>query len=451
MSHSEPRYHRALVWFRRDLRIADNPALTRALRESAEILPLFIFDTNILSALPHRDPRVRFLADAVGGLAASLKNAGAQLLILEGDPVEILPGLLRKHRIEALYHARAYSAYGTQRDDAVARICSEQGVDVHSMDDSLLVPPAAMGPRKVFTPFFRAWQQIDKTAPAPAPTRIPGMPVTAKPGAHLIDRHAQRTGLPWQADGWKQLLRTFDPCRYAETRNQPGIAGTSRMSPYLRFGLLSIRQLYRHVISTESPSCHAGTFISELAWRDFWYHIMHHFPETRTFEFQAKRRGLAWRYDAARFAAWQEGKTGYPIVDAGMRQLRQEGWMHGRVRMIVASFLTKDLLMDWRMGERHFADLLLDYDESVNIGNWQWSASVGADPKPLRIFSPILQSQRFDPECTYIKRHVPELRNESPARIHDPLKYRLAYCEPIVDHREMQRRARLMYLNAAGH
>lgn len=441
----EPRYHRALVWFRRDLRITDNTTLTKALQESVEILPIFIFDTTILSALPHKDPRVRFLADAVGGLAASLNNAGAHMLILEGNPTELLPGLLRKYRIEALYHARAYSAYGAQRDDAVARICSEQGVDVHSVDDSLLVPPAAMGPRKVFTPFYRAWQQIDKTAPGPAPKRIPGIPVTARTGTHLIDRYAIRTGLPWKADGWKQLLRTFDLCRYEDTRNQPGVEGTSHMSPYLRFGLLSIRQLYHHATSKESPSCHADVFVSELAWRDFWYHIMHHFPETRTLEFQEKRRGLAWRYEAAQFAAWQKGKTGYPIVDAGMRQLRQEGWMHGRVRMIVASFLTKDLLMDWRIGERHFADLLLDYDENVNIGNWQWAASVGADPKPLRIFSPILQSQRFDPECTYIKRYVPELANESPVRIHDPLKYRLAYYQPIVDHREMQRRARLMF------
>jgi len=446
----EPRYHRTLVWFRRDLRMADNTALTQALQESVKILPVFIFDSNILSALPHNDPRVRFLSDAVGGLAGAIKSIGAQLLILEGDPVELMPGLLRKYRIEALYHARAYSACGMQRDDAIARICSEQGVDVHSVDDSLLVPPTAMRPRKIFTPFFRAWQQISKSAPVPAPKCIPKIPVTGKTGMHLIDSYAKRTGLPWQADGWKQILRTFDLCRYEETHNQPGVEGTSRMSPYLRFGLLSIRQLYHHVISKETPSCHANAFISELAWRDFWYHVMHHFPETRTLEFQAKRRGLAWRTSAAHFSAWQEGKTGYPIVDAGMRQLRQEGWMHGRVRMIVASFLTKDLLVDWRAGEKHFADLLLDYDENVNIGNWQWAASVGADPKPLRIFSPILQSQRFDPDASYIKKYVPELNHETSDRIHDPLKYRLTYCKPIVDHREMQRRARLMYMNQIG-
>jgi len=446
----EPRYRRALIWFRRDLRIADNTALTQALQESTEILPVFIFDTNILSALPHNDPRVRFLADAVGGLARAVKNAGAPLLILEGNPVELMPGLLRKYRIEALYHARAHSVYGIWRDDAVARICSEQGVDVQSVDDSLLVPPTAMGPRKVFTPFYRAWQQIDKSAPVPAPKRIPGIGVAGRTGMHLIDHYAKWTGLLWQADEWKQLLRTFDLCRYEEMRNQPGVEGTSRISPYLRFGLLSIRQLYHHVINKESPSCHADAFISELAWRDFWYHIMHHFPETRTLEFQVKRRGLAWRYDAAQLAAWQEGKTGYPIVDAGMRQLRQEGWMHGRVRMIVASFLTKDLLIDWRAGEKHFAELLLDYDENVNIGNWQWAASVGADPKPLRIFSPILQSQRFDPDASYIKKYVPELNHETSDRIHDPLKYRLTYCEPIVDHREMQRRARMLYMDQAG-
>lgn len=439
-------FARSLVWFRRDLRAADNTALAQAIRESASVLPLFIFDRTIIDSLPHHDPRLVFLADAVRELHALLTNKGAELLVREGDPRELIPKLIRQYRIDALYHSRSHTKQGAARDTAINRICTEQNVIVHALDDTLLVPPEAMGPRKVFTPFYRAWKQIGKSSVSGEPKRIAAIHGVGKTAMPLINRHAHISGLSWRADGWKQLLRQLDLCRYEETRNQPGVEGTSRMSPYLRFGLLSIRQLYHHVTSKGSPSCYTDAFISELAWRDFWYHVMHHFPETRMLEFQPKRRGLAWRSDAAQFAAWQEGRTGYPIVDAGMRQLQQEGWMHGRVRMIVASFLTKDLLMDWRLGEQHFANLLLDYDENVNIGNWQWAASVGADPKPLRIFSPILQSQRFDPEAIYIKRFVPELKDELPEHIHNPLVYRLPYYAPIVDHREMSRRARLMYM-----
>ncbi len=228
-------------------------------------------------------------------------------------------------------------------------------------------------------------------------------------------------------------VKEFEFCNYKDTRNFPYIDGSSKMSPYIRFGIISIRQLYNYVVSLGCPD---NTYISELAWREFWYHIIHHFPECREIEFQKKRRGLKWENNEEHLEAWKEGRTGYPIVDAGMRQLKEEGWMHGRVRMIVASFLTKDLLIDWRYGDRHFYDYLVDYDENVDIGNWQWSASVGADPKPLRIFNPILQSQRFDPECVYIKKYIPELKCEEIAKIHDPIKHKLNYYEPIVDHYE---------------
>jgi len=191
--------------------------------------------------------------------------------------------------------------------------------------------------------------------------------------------------------------------------------------------------------------CHSDTFISELAWREFWYHIMHYFPQTRELEFQEKRRNLKWINNEEWYEAWKEGKTGYPIVDAGMRQLKEEGWIHNRVRMIVASFLTKDLLVDWRLGDKHFFLCLMDYDENLDIGNWQWAASVGADPKQLRIFNPILQSERFDPDCKYIKKYIPELKNIPPEKIHNPLKCELPYYNPIVNHYEMSRLAKEIY------
>ncbi len=441
---SERSYKRALVWFRRDLRVEDNTALFHAAREAREVVPLFILDETILRSLPKQDSRLRFLAETLQRLDYELQSQGASLVVLHGNPREIIPKLLRRQTIEALYVARPHSAATMQMDAEIARFCGEHAVAMHTFEDTLLVSPEAILPKKVFTPFYKHWSSAEKQAPLPGIPKRPGAKVRNEPLRAILDRYHPDANL-WAPDGWKRRLKLFDVCRYLDTRNLPAIDGTSRLSPYLRFGLISIRQLYARMCREATPSCVAETFISELAWREFWHHIMHHFPETRTLEFQEKRRGLPWRYDDKLFDAWREGRTGYPIVDAGMRQLRQEGWMHGRARMIVASFLTKDMLMDWRLGEKHFADYLYDYDENVNIGNWQWSASVGADPRPLRIFSPILQSQRFDPDAIYIKRYVPELKTEAPARIHDPLKYKLSYHEPVVDHREMSRRARLFY------
>lgn len=437
-------YRRALVWFRRDLRISDSMPLFHAARDAGELLPLFIFDETILRALPDGDPRIGFLAEAIQALAHGMNSLGASLAVFAGNPREVIPKLLIRHGIEALYLARSHSASAMKLDAEISRFCSEHAIAVHAFEDTLLVAPEAIAPKKVFTPFFRHWAAADKQPPLPRIRKIRGMNIRSESLQTILERY-RPSAHSWPADGWTRNLKQFDVCTYPETRNFPALDGTSRLSPYLRFGLISIRQLHDRILRQATPSCSVDTFIGELAWREFWCHIMHHFPDTRTLEFQEKRRGFRWRYDAALFAAWREGRTGYPIVDAGMRQLRQEGWMHGRVRMIVASFLTKDLLMDWRLGEKHFADLLYDYDENVNIGNWQWSASVGADPKPLRIFSPILQSQRFDPQARYIKRYVPELKDELPVRIHDPLKYRLAYFKPVVDHREMSRRTRLLY------
>ncbi|HEY7535978.1 MAG TPA: deoxyribodipyrimidine photo-lyase, partial [Thermodesulfobacteriota bacterium] len=249
----------------------------------------------------------------------------------------------------------------------------------------------------------------------------------------------------WPIDFAERRLEEFDFCRYAKTRNFPYIDGTSKLSPYIRFGIVSIRKIYSVVSSLPH---NPNTFISELAWREFWYHIMHYFPETRDLEFQEKRRKIKWINNKKWYEAWKEGETGYPIVDAGMRQLKEEGWIHNRVRMIVASFLTKDLLIDWRFGDKHFFNYLVDYDENVDIGNWQWAASVGADPKQLRIFNPILQSERFDPDCKYIKKYITELKNLSCKMIHDPIKYDLPYYNPIVNHYEMSRLAKEIYYKA---
>jgi deoxyribodipyrimidine photo-lyase len=243
---------------------------------------------------------------------------------------------------------------------------------------------------------------------------------------------------------WKERLQSFSFWSYDETRNTPSIDWSSKLSPYLRFGLLSPREIYQ-----TAKSLWASTYISELAWREFWQHIFYHFPHSREVEFQEKRRNIAWKNTPEHLDARKNGLTGYPFVDAWMRQLKAENRMHNRVRMVVASFLTKDLLIDRRLWEKHFASLLIDYDTNVNIWNRQRAASVWADPKPLRIFSPMLQSERFDPQCTYIKNRIPELSDMEPEKIHAPLEYDLWYAKPIVDHYERTKLAKIAYKDSS--
>ncbi|MGB9609001.1 MAG: FAD-binding domain-containing protein, partial [Minisyncoccia bacterium] len=239
--------------------------------------------------------------------------------------------------------------------------------------------------------------------------------------------------------GFKRL-KTFDFINYNQTKNFPGIDGSSKLSPYIRFGIISIRKIFNQVKDLSE------NYIRELAWREFWYHIKFYFNEFYNLEFQEKRRNLIWENNKDFIEKFFNAQTGYPIVDAGIIQLKTENWVHNRVRMILANFLTKDLLVDWRIGEKFFKDYLLDYDEVVNVGNWQWSASVGPDPKPFRIFNPMIQSQKFDLECIYIKKYIPELKKEENYKIHNPLKYKLNYYSPIINHFSAIKKAKNIFL-----
>ncbi|MER3447759.1 MAG: deoxyribodipyrimidine photo-lyase [Candidatus Dadabacteria bacterium] len=433
---------RAIFWFRRDLRIEDNIGLYHAVKENKGVLPIFILDENILRRIIRENPRIGFLLDCIRNLGNKLKSLGSFLLVLKGKPEEILPDIINKYKIDAVYLNKAYSFDGIRRDKNMKDICLRNKVAFKEFEDTLLVPPYRIEQRKVFTHFYKLWLGVEKRTDLLNINNINSPKVDTK----LFNEIEDETGLSknkyWPLDFPEKRLEEFDFCRYRETRNFPYIDGSSKLSPYIRFGIISIRKIYKIV---SSLTCDTSTFISELAWREFWYHIMHYFPETRDIEFQEKRRGIQWTNNEKWLEAWKEGSTGYPIVDAGMRQLKEEGWIHNRVRMVVASFLTKDLLIDWRLGDRHFFDYLIDYDENVDIGNWQWAASVGADPKQLRIFNPILQSQRFDPDCSYIKRYVPELKNTPSEKIHDPIKYNLPYHRPIINHYEMSKLAKLTY------
>lgn len=431
-----------MFWFRRDLRVKDNTGLSRAVSESKEVIPIFILDENILENLPDRNRRLGFIIEAIKRLKTDLHKLGSYLLVLKGRPYERIPEVAYKNRVDAVYVNKAYSVYGRRRDDELNSLLKGVKIEFKQFEDTLLVAPERIPQRKVFTPFYKLWSKTEKRLRLLEIQRINSPKLDEQPFDDVIRGLDFTASSKWPINFAEERLNKFDFSNYQKTRNYPYMDGTSRLSTYIRFGIVSIREIYRRVKSQAPKS---ETYISELAWREFWYHIMHYFPETIDLEFQEKRRGIKWINNETWYEAWKEGRTGYPIVDAGMRQLKEEGWIHNRVRMIVASFLTKDLLIDWRMGDRHFFDYLIDYDEAVDIGNWQWVASVGPDPKPLRIFNPILQSKRYDPDGKYIKKYVSELKDIDPEKIHDPLTYDLPYHSPIVNHYEMSKLAREKY------
>ncbi len=433
---------RAIFWFKRDLRVADNTGLFHVIEDSREVLPVYVLDDDILESYPRDSKRLGFFFDALRKLDKDLRELGSYLFVIKGKAEEAIPRTIRTYGADSVYCNRAYGFSGISRDLKIEHFCKSNEIKFKKFEDTFLVPPEKIEQRKVFTPFYKLWKGKPKCQEIPQPKRINSPEILNTSLENTIEGISHTENTHWPMDYPDQRLWSFNFKEYDERRNFPYIDGTSRLSPYLRFGTVSVRKVYNAALSA-TPE--ANQYVSELAWREFWYHIMHYFPETKDIEFQAKRRNIKWINNESWYNAWKEGRTGYPIVDAAMIQLKEEGWMHGRARMIVASFLTKDLLTDWRWGDKHFRDHLIDYDETVDIGNWQWSASCGADPKPLRIFNPILQSQKFDPECKYIKTYIPELRDLEPEKIHNPLTYKLPYHEPIVNHYEMRNLAHEAY------
>ena len=435
--------HTALFWFKRDLRVEDNTGLYHAVTENKEVLPVYVLEDEILSGYSPTSKRLSFFVDALKNLDSELRRLGSYLYVVRGKAEEVLPELIKMHNIDSVYTNRAYGFSGVKRDLGVEHKCRAAEVIYKKFEDTFLVPPAEIDQRKVFTPFYKLWQGRNKRTILELnikEIKSPALEIT--PAEEMVRGISRIENTHWPIGLPENRLLEFDYENYKENRDLPFMDGTSMMSPYIRFGVTSIRKVYKSAVnSAKEPD----VFISELAWREFWYHIMHYFPETRELEFQEKRRSIRWINNESWYRAWREGRTGYPIVDAGMRQLLEEGWIHNRVRMIVASFLAKDLLTDWRWGDKHFSEHLVDYDEAVDIGNWQWVASCGADPQPFRIFNPLLQSSKFDPDCIYIKKYIPELEDVEPEKIHNPLTYKLPYVSPIVNHYEMRNLAQEAY------
>ena len=413
----------AIVWFRRDLRLADHPALAAALARAERVIPCFCFDRRLLGGRNRSGSRTQFMLEALAELDVALRACASALVVRDGDPARSITELALQTGASSVHVSEDVSPYATRRDAAVQRALAGHGVEfvrhpgVFVVDDPRTIRTSAGGPYTVFTPFHRAWLGVERRAVVPAPQAIGPLPAGLDAGrlpalAELgLQQEVRAPARGGEAAG-RAAAATFleRPVRaYLEDRDQLGVEGTSRLSPYLHFGCVSARELERAL-----PAGPGGDALRrQLCWRDFYAQVLAAFPGDANDEHQLRwRRRIRWVADEELFGAWRAGLTGYPLVDAGMRALSLEGWMHNRARLVVASFLTKHLGIDWRWGERHFMRLLLDGDEASNNGNWQWISSVGVDPQPLarRILSPSRQQQRFDPAGDYVRRYVPELQ-----------------------------------------
>ncbi len=452
-----------IVWFRRDLRVEDHAALYHASLSGAPIVPLFIFDTEIIKALPSDGAAFDFQAQCLRDLKRSLEKLGGKLILRKGRAKAVHSSLIGELKPSALYFNRDYEPSARRRDAEIALLYESNEIEVRTFKDHVLqegdeVLTNAGTPYSVFTPFANTWKKLPPPLPYERPKRITGPRIFSEP---ILDARGlkKRVKIPHPAfeggervarNAWKRFLEKgiFE---YGTDRDIPCLEGTSRMSAYLRFGCISARTLHYDCQSgLDSAPARARKsiqkYIDELIWREFYQAVLFHFPRLVDSSYRKEFDQMPWSRSRATLKAWQEGKTGYPLVDAGMRQLNQTGWMHNRVRMVVASFLTKDLRHDWRKGERYFEEKLLDIDTASNNGGWQWSASTGVDPKPLRIFNPRRQSERYDPEGVYIRKYVPELRNVPQKFIHAPHEMPQAlqrdigciigksYPKPVVDH-----------------
>lgn len=425
-----------IFWFRRDLRLDDNRALFEALSNAAT-LPVFIFDKNILSELPKDDARVTFISALLDNIQAILKQNHKSLAVFHDDPIHVFKKLVAENaEINAIYTNHDYEPYAQKRDAEVGAFLKSKNIAFHTFKDQVIFEKEEVikedgKPYVVFTPYSKKWKENFNeklTESFPSEKKLAEIAQHSYPYLSLKDIGFEASGIKVADYNISSALIE----NYAETRNFPGIEGTSHLSPHLRFGAVSIRKIVKTALKHRKE-----TFLNELIWREFFMQILWHFPNTVTESFRPKYDHIQWRNNKTEFKSWCEGTTGYPIVDAGMRQLNTTGTMHNRVRMIVASFLCKHLLIDWRWGEAYFAEKLLDYEQSSNIGNWQWAAGSGVDAAPyFRIFNPSEQVRKFDKDLKYIRKWVPEF---------EQLDYR-----PIIDHKEARERCLVVYKKAVG-
>ena len=477
------RFDAALMWFRRDLRCADNAALHAALTASRRVYCAFVYDTTILDRLPTRtDRRVEFIWQSVNDLGRDLATRGGQLMVLHGAAHVEIPRLAVKLGVQAVFANHDYEPDAVARDATVAQTLVRAGIEFLTRKDQVIfekdeILARAGTPFSVFTPYKNAWlKKLEPFFLKAYPTqRYSGNLARAAGNARIYSledigfRNAglQALHISGGADAAQELFADFQRrmSRYRDMRDFPAKKGPSYLSVHLRFGTISIRQLARAAWQAmrDGENAGAATWLSELVWRDFYFMILHHHPRVVTHAFRPEYDAIRWPDDPGLFAAWCAGRTGYPLVDAAMRQLNQTGYMHNRLRMIAASFLVKDLLVDWRRGERYFADHLNDFDLAANNGGWQWAASTGCDAQPyFRIFNPVTQSRKFDPDGAFIRRYVPELVRCDAKSIHAPWTMSADeqhasgvvigrdYPAPVVDHAQARQHALALFQAAKG-
>ena len=483
MAHvQDKKYGTVIVWLRRDLRVSDNAALWAACEQANYVVPLFVFDPDILGREDTGAARVAFLIDALRVLDANLQKLGGRLIIRNGKVPEQIVKAVEEFGADAVFHQREYEPFGVKRDAAVQEALKQRGTAVETFPGlSLFEPPEittkTQTPYTVFGPYKREWFSRPADGPKPVPSHVP-VPVDAEsdglPSLQKLKFGTAQTFECGGEDRAQALLAEFLTQKikaYDGARDTLSVDGTSLLSRHLHLGTLSARAVVDAVrrAGLDQPSEvkpdaeQAGehraepghsTFLTEIAWHDFYLQILHHFPYVTEGAFRPQFDALEWENDAALFEAWKTGRTGYPIIDAAMRQLNSEAWMHNRGRMLTASFLTKDLLIDWRWGEKYFMQQLVDGDQAANNGGWQWAAGTGTDAQPFfRIFNPTTQGEKFDPDGAYVKRWVPELARVPAKFIHCPWKLSDAeralacpdYPPRVVDHAVQRERALAMY------
>jgi len=425
----------SIFWFRRDLRLKDNNGLFQALESGKKVLPIFIFDEDILDLLENKsDKRVDFIVHALQTLNSFLKSKNKGIKILKGKPLEIYKKLSQNYEIEAVYSNEDYEPYAIKRDQEIADFLASKNINFHQFKDQVIfhkdeIVKADKKPYTVYTPYSKLWlnefQKVDLQG-FPSEKKLDNLLEIPFEELKIEDIGFQKTDLTFEVpEADLHIIKTYE-----ETRNFPAVKGTTQLGVHLRFGTISVRKLAK--IAKENNL----TFLKELIWREFFMQILYHFPKVVNHSFKSKYDAIPWENNPEFLEKWKAGKTGFPIVDAGMRELNATGFMHNRVRMITASFLIKHLLTDWRIGEAYFAEKLMDYDLSANNGNWQWCASSGCDAAPyFRIFNPDEQQKKFDPDFKYIKKWIPEFGTKS-------------YPKPIVEHKKAREKVLKVYKEA---
>mgnify|MGYP001236408665 CR=1 FL=1 len=448
----------ALHIFRRDLRLQDNTALIEALKLSEQVIPCFIFDKRQIECNDYKsDNAIQFMAHSLQELDAALKEKQSRLYFFYGTAEEVLAQLIATLPLQAVFVNRDYTPFSRVRDQKMETVCKHNRIAFYSYADALLQEPEQVTkkndePYTLFTPFFKTATRLPVQPPQKnryANYYQASIPLEDK---QTLQKLLQKTNPNLSVKGGRQealkLLKKAEALtNYKKMRDFPALDGTTRLSAHHKFGTLSIRESYATALKTFGKQ---HQLITEFYWRDFFTHIAFHYPRVLGGAFHAKYDALPWRNNEKQFRLWCEGRTGFPLVDAGMRELNTTGFMHNRVRMVTASFLIKDLLIDWRWGEKYFAQKLVDYDPAVNNGNWQWAASTGCDAQPyFRIFNPWLQQQKFDPDCLYIKRWVPELARLTAKTIHaldkNPPPPITHYPSPLVNHSLESKKTKILY------